>query len=195
MVAQQQQLESGFGSTRQREAVPEDELPLQARSADVAQRAAIDEEMVQGRWGPVQSKAEPNQTGITGERVIQRQVNSGINDPGALTTVNWMQLMRSSRFNSYIYKTAPAVTSGQGARGDTYLLVWAGAIEFTNGDVGDLHVHMHEGVLDADALAGGGAWVDGGAGGHGGNVGGVARIEATCVYWINDAYDSNCTVG
>lgn len=166
MVAQQRQLESGFGPTG----------PRQPRR-------------------PLVEGAAPLQRKGAGDLVIQRQVDSGINDPTALTTVNWMQLMRSNRFKSYIYRNAPDVTAGQGAGGDTYLLVWAGAIEFTNGEVADLHIHMHEGVLDPDELAGGGAWVNGGAGGHGQNVGGVAGIETTCVYWINKAYASNCTVG
>ncbi|RZL40645.1 MAG: DUF4157 domain-containing protein [Rubrivivax sp.] len=126
--------------------------------------------------------------------VIQRQVNSGLLNAASLTNVNWLNLLGTGPLNSHAYNSQPTITSGQGAHHDTYLLVWYGAITFNDGTVGDMHMHMHEGVHDPDALSGGGAWVDGGAAGHGANIDGLNRLKATCVAWINEAYDSECRV-
>jgi hypothetical protein len=131
----------------------------------------------------------------TGGPVAQLQVASGLANAAALTGVTWQALLRTSAFRSYINGHEPDVTSGQGANNDTYLLVWTGAIQFNDGSLGDLHLHMHEGILDPDALAGGGAWVDGGAAGHGSNVGALRSVMQVCVDWINENYDSECTVG
>ncbi|HJR08851.1 MAG TPA: hypothetical protein VJ842_16445 [Pyrinomonadaceae bacterium] len=127
-------------------------------------------------------------------RVIQLQVNSGIADKGSLTAGNWAAMLQTSALNTYLWKHAPSIKAGQGVNKDTYELIWTDAIEFNDGTKGDLHMHMHEGVLDIDHLAGGGAWVDGGAVNHGQNFGQITKLNKTCVAWINNKYESECYV-
>ena len=61
MVAQRQQVQAAFGAAAQRQEMPEDEL--QMKTAQL-QGGLEEEEPLQGRFSPVQAKAEPNQTGM-----------------------------------------------------------------------------------------------------------------------------------
>lgn len=121
---------------------------------------------------------------------IQRQIDSGLAGKAGLTPANWSNLLKTNKLNTYCWKNTPSISASKG----DYTLVWFGAVSFADGTKGDLHIHMHEGVHDADELAGGGAWIDGGASGHGQNIDTIQHLKETCVAWINDTYDSNCTV-
>lgn len=168
---------------------PAQRAPVQS-GIDQSVRVVAQRQQVRAAFGPA---AQQRQAGTAA--VVQRQVNSNIASLAAMTPGNWLALLRTNRLSSYMRSHTPSIVSGQGGQGDTFVLVWYGAIQFGDGTVGDLHVHMHEGVLDPMLLAGGGAWVDGGAPGHGQNVQHVGGIERACVKQINEAYDENYQVG
>ena len=147
---------------------------------------------------PQRGVAAPTPAGVIQRKssrgVIQLQVNTGIANKAALTAANWGGFLTASRLNTYMWHNKPRIKAGQGLAKDTYVLVWVNGVEFTDGTKGDLYVHMHEGVFDPDQLSGGGAWVDGGAFGHGQNIDGINRLKETCAAWINAEYESNCWV-
>lgn len=117
------------------------------------------------------------------DKTIQMVVNSAILNKAALTPVNFAALLALAALRNYIWRNEPVISSGN----NTFTLRWDDAIAFAGGESGTLYIHMHEGVLNFQHLAGGGAWIDGGALGHGVNIDNDNVIKQTCVAWIEDS--------
>ena len=98
-------------------------------------------------------------------------------------------LLANTEVRKYMRENSPSFKGETDTYGQRYDLTWTDAITFTGGTKGSLHVHMHERVNDSSKLDGGGAWVDGGAVGHGINVDTIVAIKKICADWLNSHYD------
>ena len=113
--------------------------------------------------------------------------------PANFDQVQMTALLANTEVRKYIRENRPSFKGTTDVYGQRYDLTWNNAITFSDGTQGSLTIHMHERVNDSSKLDGGGAWVDGGATGHGVNVDTISAIKKVCTEWINDQYEGEWT--